>query len=132
VNVAAAIAALQAFVSEHPTGGAACMLRPQSDASITRNDIRAIARIEVRNDEVIIFMGEPIPGKPPNTRISAAQLLQQLTALPDEAAKQSLVISDSPQKVDEHHSIEYHSPVLNTGVVQGPNEELFLLAGPRS
>ena len=61
VSLAAVIAALQLFVSQHPAGGAACMLLPANNATITRNDIRAIARAEVQDDEVVIVMGEPIP-----------------------------------------------------------------------
>jgi hypothetical protein len=64
--------------------------------------------------------------------MSAAQLLKQLAALPGEWAKRPIVISEGRQKVDEHYSVEIHNPVLNTGAVKGPKEELFLLASQRS
>ena len=129
MNLAAIIAALQAFVSQDPTGGAACILRPESDASITPNDIRAIARAEIRDNEVVIYMGESVPTTPPNTRMSAAQLLKQLAALPGEWRERPVFTSEGLQKVDEHYSIDFRHPVLNTGAVTGPKEELFLLAG---
>jgi hypothetical protein len=128
VNLAAVIAALQAFVSQHPSGGAACMLRPENDASITRNDIRAIARVEVSDDEVIIYMGEPVPTTLPSARMSSAHLLKQLAALPSEWKERPVVISQGLQKADDHYSIDFRHPVRNTGVATGPNEELFLLA----
>jgi hypothetical protein len=87
VNLAAVLAALQLFLTQHPTGGAACMLMPPNGGSITRNDIRAIARVELEHDEVVIVMGEPVPTTTPETRMSAAQLLKQLAALPGEPSK---------------------------------------------
>jgi hypothetical protein len=132
VSLAAVIAALQLFVSQHPAGGAACMLFPANGASITRNDIRAIARAEVHDDEVIIVMGEPIPDTPSNSRMSAAQLLQTLTALAGERSKRSVVIAEGLKKVDERHSVDVHDPIKNTGKVAGPEGELFLLAAEAS
>ena len=83
MNLAAIIAALQSYVSQHPTGGAACILLPANDKSITRSDFRSIAQVEVRDNEVIIAMGEPIFTTSPNVRISASELLNQLVAFSD-------------------------------------------------
>jgi hypothetical protein len=132
VNLAAVLAALQLFISQHPTGGAACLLMPANAGSITRNDIRAIARAELSHDEVVIVMGDPIPATPPESRMSAAQLLQQLTALPGEPSKRSVVISAGRQKVDEHYSVDVHNPVRNTGTVTAPEGQLFLLSAELS
>jgi hypothetical protein len=132
VSLAAVIAALQLFVSQHPTGGAACILLPANNASITRNDVRAIARAELQDDEVVIVMGGPIPDAPSNTRMSAAQLLTKLTALAGEHSKRSVVIAEGLRKVDERYSVNIHDPIQNTGTVTGPEGELFLVAAEAS
>jgi hypothetical protein len=126
VNLTAVIAALQTYVSEHPTGGAACILLPANDKSITRSDFRAITRAEVRDEEVVIAMGEPIFATSPNVRISAPELLKQLVALSD-WSKRWVAISRGVEKIDEDSSIDFHDPVRNTGVVTAPEGETFLL-----
>ena len=77
-------------------------------------------------------MGNPLPTTPPQTRMSAAQLWQQLTALPGEPSKRSVVISAGLQKVDEHYSVDLHNPVRNTGTVTGPEGQLFLISAELS
>ena len=128
MNLATVISALQLFVSQHPTGGAACILMPANGASVTRNDIRAIARIQIRDDEVIIVMGEPIPTASSKIRVSAAELFKQLTALSGDSSKRSVLLSEGLKKVDEQYSVDFHTPVRNTGIVTAPEGHLFLLA----
>jgi hypothetical protein len=125
VNLAAVIAALQSYVSQHPTGGAACILLA-NDKSINRNDFRAIAQADVRDDEVVIAMGEPIFTTSPNVGISASELLKQLVELSD-WSKRWITISRGLEKIDEDCSIDFHDPVRNTGIVTGPEGETFLL-----
>ena len=132
MSLAAVIAALQLFVSQHPAGGAACILLPANNGSITQNDIRAIAQAEVQDDEVVIVMGGPIPDTPSNTGMSAVQLLKKLTALAGERSNRSIVISEGLKKVDERYSVNVHDPIKNTGTVSGPEGELFLLAAEAS
>ncbi len=126
MNLAAVIAALQSYVSQHPTGGAACILLPANDKSITRSDFRAITEAEVRDEEVIIAMGEPIFTTSPNVRMSASELLKQLVELSD-WSKRWVAISRGVEKIDEDCSIDFHDPVRNTGVVTAPEGETFLL-----
>ena len=57
MNVADVLAALQLFVSQHPAGGAACVLLPANAISVTRSDFRAIIRADVRDEEVIVVLG---------------------------------------------------------------------------
>jgi hypothetical protein len=126
VNLAAVIAGLQSYVSQHPTGGAACILLPANDKSITRNDFRAITQAEVRDDEIVIAMGEPIFTTSSNVRISASELLKQLVELSD-WSKRWVSISRGLEKIDDDCSIDFHDPVRNTGIVTAPDGETFLL-----
>jgi hypothetical protein len=131
VTLTTMISALQLFLAQHPTGGAACILMPERHSSISRNDIRAIAQAVARH-EVILVMGDPIPTTPQNARLSAQELLKQLASLPGEWLKRSVFISRGREKVDEHYSVEIQSAVQKTGTVTGPEGELFLLAGNSS
>jgi hypothetical protein len=126
LNLAAVIAALQSYVSQHPTGGAACILLPANNDPITRRDFRAITQAEVRDDEVVIAMGEPISTSSPNFRVSASELLEQLVELPD-WSKRWVAIARGLEKIDEDCSIDFHDPVRNTGIVATPDGETFLL-----
>jgi hypothetical protein len=105
---------------------------PANGGSVTRNDIRAIARAELDHDEVVIVMGAPIQTTPPETRMSGAQLLKQLAALPGEPSKRSVVMSAGLQKVDEHYAVDLHNPLRNTGTVTAPEGQLFLLSAELS
>jgi hypothetical protein len=126
VNLGAIIAALQSYVSQHPTGGAACILLPANEKSIVRSDFRAITQAEVRDDEIVIAMGEPIFTTSPNDGISASELLKQLVELSD-WSKRWVAISRGVEKIDEDCSIDFHDPVRNTGVLTAPEGETFLL-----
>jgi len=90
------------------------MLLPADGPSVTRNNVRAIARAEVRDDGVMIVMVEPSPTTPPNTQMSTAHLLEQLAALPGESSQRSVLISAGLQQVDERYSVEVRNPVHTT------------------
>ncbi len=132
MTLATVIDALQMFLSQNSTGGAACILQPPNGASISRNDIRSIVLAVARDDEVILVTGDPAPTTPQNMRMSAEKLLKQLASLPEEWLNRPVFISPGQEKIDEHYSVEFHHPVRNKGVVVGPEGELFLLTGDLS
>jgi hypothetical protein len=74
-----------------------------------------IVEVQVKGNDVLLFLGEPLSALPPEDHINARQLLEKLEALPAECAEYSVEATEGTTKIDDRVSIRFDAPIHSTG-----------------